>query len=184
MFIFVSRFLFLLLIFFTSVVKSGEDEALKKQALDGDPLSICLYANELSSEKKNELKWHSFALGNQGCKIDVDDKSYFENKPTIKFNDKPFDLKLLKSEAKDNPDKQLFIWLLYANGYEVSKLTAFTWLKVAAENKNLYAQTILGLLYFYGYIVPEDKEKGLLIIKNSIEGGSVYAKDLLVKLSQ
>jgi TPR repeat protein len=92
------------------------------------------------------------------------------------------DIKQLKKEAENSVNKQLLIWTLYANGYDVSKLTAFTWLKVAAENEHPAALTILGSLYFFGYIVPEDEEKGYQLIQRASDLDYSIAKNLLNEL--
>ena len=49
----------------------------------------------------------------------------------------------------------------------LKKPEAYTWLKQAAGNNHPRALFSLGLLYYYGYIVPEEKEKAMRLIKKS-----------------
>jgi TPR repeat protein len=164
------------LIFIGFINHSFADD-LQKQAMDGDPQAMCQYAHTLDPPQKNEIKKHAYILGNLSCEMTDEDQSHLGQHENISRIDGPFLIQQLKKEAENNVDKQLLIWTLYANGFSVSKLTAFTWLKVAAENKDSRAMTILGALYFYGYILPQDKEKGLSLIR---EAGQTYtfAKNL------
>jgi TPR repeat protein len=165
-------FLKIVCLVFVGFIHHSFADDLQKQALDGDPQAMCQYANTLDQAQRNEIKKHAYILGNLGCAMAKEDQFALgghENIPLIKA---PFSINQLKKEAENNVDKQLLIWTLYANGLSVSKLNAFTWLKVAAENKDCRAMTILGALYFYGYILPQDKEKGLSLIS---EAGHTYA---------
>ena len=150
---------------------------LQKQALDGDPQAMCQYANTLEQSQRNEIKKHAYILGNLGCEMAKEDQFTLGGHENIPLIQAPFLIDQLKKEAENNVDKQLLIWTLYANGLSVSKLNAFTWLKVAAENQDSRAMTILGSLYFYGYILPQDKKMGLSLIS---EAGNTYpfAKNL------
>jgi len=157
---------------FTGCIHHAFADDLQKQALDGDPQAMCQYAKTLDQPQRNEIKKHAYILGNLSCEMAEEDQFILgghENIPLIKA---PFLINQLKKEAENNLDKQLLIWALYANGLSVSKLNAFTWLKVAAENKDSRAMTILGALYFYGYILPQDKKRGLSLIS---EAGHTYA---------
>jgi TPR repeat protein len=156
---------------------------LKKMAFDGDPVSMCMYAKELHGEEKNKLFKHSYLLGNISCKEAIDLNEFKNSHDLVIIEDTEKTAKAIKAEASNDPNKQFLLWTLYANGYDVSKLTAFTWLKVAAENKHPAALMILGTLYCFGYIVPEDKDKGLKLIQESADLQYSLAKDFLKQLN-
>ena len=167
--------LILIFLFQFAAVMGGE---LKKMALDGDPQSLCAYAEQLDIEDLNRFKKHAYILGNISCNVSQPIQKKMGQHTLIEIIDKQ-----LKKEAENSVNKQLLIWTLYANGYDVSKLTAFTWLKVAAENEHPAALTILGSLYFFGYIVPEDKEKGYQLIQRASDLDYSIAKNLLSELN-
>ncbi len=171
--------LILIFLFQFAAVMGGE---LKKMALDGDPQSLCAYADQLDIEDLNRFKKHAYILGNISCNVSQPIQKKMGQHTLIEIVDPKKDIQQLKQEAENNVNKQLLIWTLYANGYDVSKLTAFTWLKVAAENEHPAALTILGSLYFFGYIVPEDKEKGYQLIQRASDSDYSIAKNLLSEL--
>ena len=171
----------LILIFLFQFAAVMGDE-LKKMALDGDPQSLCAYAEQLDIEDLNRFKKHAYILGNISCNVSQQIQKKIGQHALIEIVDTKKDIKQLKKEAENSVNKQLLIWTLYANGYDVSKLTAFTWLKVAAENEHPAALTILGSLYFFGYIVPEDKEKGYQLIQTASHLDYLIAKNLLNEL--
>ena len=156
---------------------------LKKMALDGDPVSMCKYAQEIDGEEKNKLFKHSYLLGNISCKEAAGHNKFTSGHDLVIIEDTEKTAKQIKAEASNDSNKQFLLWTLYANGYDVSKLTAFTWLKVAAENKHPAALMILGTLYCFGYIVPEDKDKGLKLIQESANLQYPLAKDVLKQLN-
>jgi hypothetical protein len=172
----------LILIFLFQFAAVMGDE-LKKMALDGDPQSLCTYADQLDIEDLNRFKKHAYILGNISCNVSQPIQKKMGQHTLIEIDDPKKDIKQLKKEAENSVNKQLLIWTLYANGYDVSKLTAFTWLKVAAENEHPAALTILGSLYFFGYIVPEDKEKGYQLIQRASDLDYSIAKNLLRELN-
>ena len=171
--------LILIFLFQFAAVMGGE---LKKMALDGDPQSLCAYADQLDIEDLNRFKKHAYILGNISCNVSQPIQKKMGQHTLIEIVDTKKDIQQLKQEAENNVSKQLLIWTLYANGYDVSKLTAFTWLKVAAENEHPAALTILGSLYFFGYIVPEDREKGYQLIQRASDLDYSMAKNLLSEL--
>ena len=156
---------------------------LKKMAFDGDPVSMCKYAQELHGEEKNKLFKHSYLLGNISCKEAIDLNEFKKSHDMVIIEDTEKTAKEIKAEASNDPNKQFLLWTLYANGYDVSKLTAFTWLKVAAENKHPAALIVLGTLYHFGYIVPEDKDKGFKLIQESADLQYSLAKEFLKQLN-
>ena len=172
--------LFLIYIIHISITSAND---LKKMALDGDPVSMCKYAQELDGEEKNKLYKHSYLLGNISCKKAIKHNDFAGSHELVIIEDTKKTAKQIKAEANNDPNKQFLLWTLYANGYDVSKLTAFTWLKVAAENKHPAAIMILGTLYCFGYIVPEDKDKGLKLIQESADLQYSLAKDFLRQLN-
>ena len=176
-------FKFILLAFIFQFMASVQAEDLKKMALDGDPQSLCTYADLLDSEDLNRFKKHAYILGNIQCQLSNTTLEEIGQHTLIEIIDTKKDIQQLKQEAENNVNKQLLIWTLYANGFDVSKLTAFTWLKVAAENQHPAALTILGSLYFFGYIVPEDKERGHQLIQQASDLNYSMAQNLLAELN-
>ena len=59
------------------------------------------------------------------------------------------------------------MWFLYVNDKGVKKSEAYTWLKQAASNNHPKTLFGLGLLYYYGYIFPEEKDKAKKLIQRS-----------------
>ena len=175
------RHFFLLAFLVLSIPAQADD--LKKMALDGDPQSLCIYADQLDDENLNRLKQHAYILGNIQCHLSNTILEKIGQHTLIEIIDTKKDIKQLKQEAENNVNKQLLIWTLYANGFDVSKLTAFTWLKVAAENEHPAALTILGSLYCFGYIVPEDKERGRQLIQQASDLNYPIAKYLIADLN-
>jgi len=176
-------FKFILLAFIFQFMAPVQADELKKMALDGDPQSLCAYADLLDSADLNRFKKHAYILGNIKCNISNTILEKIGQHTLIEIIDTKKGIKQLKQEAENNVNKQLLIWTLYANGFDVSKLTAFTWLKVAAENEHPAALTILGNLYYFGYIVPEDKERGYQLIQQASDLNYSIAKNLIEELN-
>ena len=176
------KIILLFLIYITHIsITSAND--LKKMALDGDPVSMCKYAKELHGEEKNKLFKHSYLLGNISCKEAAVHNEFTSGHDLVIIEDTEKTAKQIKVEASNDPNKLFLLWTLYANGYDVSKLTAFTWLKVAAENKHPAALMVLGTLYCFGYIVPQDKDKGVKLIQESADLQYSLAKEFLKQLN-
>ena len=173
----------LLFLIYSTHISITSANVLKKMALDGDPVSMCNYAQEIDGEEKNKLIKHSYLLGNISCKEPAVHNNFASSHDLVIIEDTEKTAKQIKAEANNDSNKQFLLWTLYANGYDVSKLTAFTWLKVAAENKHPAALMILGTLYCFGYIVPEDKDKGLKLIQESANLHYSLAKDVLKQLN-
>jgi TPR repeat protein len=64
----------------------------------------------------------------------------------------------------------------------IQKPEAYTWLKQAAGNNHPEALFGLGLLYHFGYIVPEEKSKATRFFKKSQGLGFNLFEDLLSNL--
>ena len=93
------------------------------------------------------------------------------------------DLNKLRKDGNDGDiDTQYLMWLLYVNDKGVKKPEAYTWLKQAAGNNHPRALFGLGLLYYYGYIVPEEKDKAKNLIQKSAKLGlnlaSIFLKSI------
>lgn len=74
---------------------------------------------------------------------------------------------------------QFSMWIFYVNNKGVSKAEGWTWLKQAAGNNHPQANFSLGLLYYYGYIVPEEKKRATILITKSSELGFKLATAFL-----
>jgi TPR repeat protein len=73
------------------------------------------------------------------------------------------------------------LWLLYVNDLGISKSKAYVWIKKAAFYKQSRAIFGLGLLYYYGYIVPEQKSKAINLFEESSSLGYSFASTFLNK---
>ena len=175
--------LILFLLIYISNIPIIFADNLEKMALDGDPVSMCKYAHTLEGMDKDKLIKHSYLLGNISCKHSSGFNVPESRHILVIIEQTKKTTKELKAQANDDPNKQFLLWTLYANGFNVSKLTAFTWLKVAAENKHPAALVILGTLYYFGYIVPEDKDRGLRLIQESADLQYPPAKNFLDELN-
>ena len=91
---------------------------------------------------------------------------------------------LNKLGLEDDSFAQYQLWLLYINGEFIPKPKAYVWLKKAAGNKYPDALYSLGLLYYYGFIVPEQKSKALKLLEESSELGSPNAHFFLENLEK
>ena len=92
----------------------------------------------------------------------------------------PSELKELQKIGKDgNSDTQFLLWLLYINNLHITKPKAYIWIKKAAFNKHPRANFALGLLYYYGYIVPKQKSKAIILFKESTVLGYSFAATFL-----
>ena len=93
------------------------------------------------------------------------------------------DLNKLRKKGNDGDiDTQYLMWLLYVNNKGVKKPEAYTWLKQAAGNDHPKALFGLGLLYYYGYIVPEEKDKAKRLIQKSEKLGLSLATIFLATI--
>ena len=72
-----------------------------------------------------------------------------------------------KIDKAGNSDVQFLLWLLYNNDLYITKPKAYVWLKKAAFNKHPRAAFALGLLYYYGYIVLEQKSMAIKLFQES-----------------
>ena len=191
------RSLILLLIFLSQCIYA---EGNIKDAQNGQPMSQYLYAmNWLEEGNKNSaLDWLTIAASQGHLKsslwieqnIDYQKDKFLrslitknkelKNKVKLYTSD---ELKEMKKIGKDgDSDTQFLLWLLYINDLHISKPKAYVWIKKAAFNKQPRATFALGLLYYYGYIVPEQKSKAIKLFKESSALGFSFASTFLNKV--
>ena len=189
--------LLILLVIFLSQYICAEDYL--KDALDGQPRAQYLYAmNLLKKGNKNEaLDWLIIAAAqghlrsslwieqNTDYQEDIFMSALVLTNNELKNKVKPYtsnELEQMKKIGKEgNSDTQFLIWLLYVNNLYISKPKAYVWIKKAAFNKHPRATFAMGLLYYYGYIVPEQKSKAIKLFNESSALGYSFAESFLNK---
>ena len=190
------RVLILLVIFFSQCIYA---EDYLKDAQDGQPRAQYLYAmNLLKKGNKNEaLDWLIIAAAqghlrsslwieqNTDYQEDIFMSALVLTNNELKNKVKPYtsnELEQMKKIGKEgNSDTQFLIWLLYVNNLYISKPKAYVWIKKAAFNKHPRANFAMGLLYYYGYIVPEQKSKAIKLFNESSALGYSFAESFLNK---
>ena len=189
--------LLILLVIFLSQYICAEDYL--KDAQDGQPRAQYLYAmNLLKKGNKNEaLDWLIIAAAqghlrsslwieqNTDYQEDIFMSALVLTNNELKNKVKPYtsnELEQMKKVGKEgNSDTQFLIWLLYVNNLYISKPKAYVWIKKAAFNKHPRATFAMGLLYYYGYIVPEQKSKAIKLFNESSALGYSFAESFLNK---
>ena len=189
--------LLILLVIFLSQHICAEDYL--KDAQDGQPRAQYLYAmNLLKKGNKNEaLDWLIIAAAqghlrsslwieqNTDYQEDIFMSALVLTNNELKNKVKPYrsnELEQMKKIGKEgNSDTQFLIWLLYVNNLYISKPKAYVWIKKAAFNKHPRATFAMGLLYYYGYIVPEQKSKAIKLFNESSALGYSFAESFLNK---
>ena len=189
--------LLILLVIFLSQYICAEDYL--KDAQDGQPRAQYLYAmNLLKKGNKNEaLDWLIIAAAqghlrsslwieqNTDYQEDIFMSALVLTNNELKNKVKPYtsdELEQMKKIGKEgNSDTQFLIWLLYVNNLYISKPKAYVWIKKAAFNKHPRATFAMGLLYYYGYIVPEQKSKAIKLFNESSALGYSFAESFLNK---
>ena len=187
--------LLILLAFFSSQYVYAE--SYLKGAQDGQPKAQYLYAMSLLEvgNKNAALDWLAIAAAqghlksslwieqNTDYQKDKFMRSLIKTNKELKNVIKPYtssELKEMKKVGKDgNADTQFLLWLLYINDLHISKPKAYVWIKKAAFKKHPRATFSLGLLYYYGYIVPEQKSKAIKLFKESTALGYSFASTFL-----
>jgi TPR repeat protein len=117
------------------------------------------YLRKISNDKNpiiNELRLMNLAT-----------QAFLQAYSSLAVVDKKELNKLRKIGNDGDVPTQYLLWLLYVNDKGIKKPEAYTWLKQAAGNNHPRALFSLGLLYYYGYIVPEEKEKAMRLIQKS-----------------
>ena len=189
--------LLILLVIFLSQYICAEDYL--KDAQDGQPRAQYLYAmNLLKKGNKNEaLDWLIIAAAqghlrsslwieqNTDYQEDIFMSALVLTNNELKNKVKPYtsnELEQMKKMGKEgNSDTQFLIWLLYVNNLYISKPKAYVWIKKAAFNKHPRATFAMGLLYYYGYIVPEQKSKAIKLFNESSALGYSFSESFLNK---
>ena len=190
------RLLILLVIFLSQYIHA---EGNLKDAQDGLPKAQYQYAMSLIEEgKKNTaLDWFMIAAAQGHLKrglwieqnIDYRKDEFItaliETNEDLKDKVKSYTFDGLEEIKKNgkagDADAQFLLWLLYVNDLGISKPKAYVWIKKAAFNKQPRAIFGLGLLYYYGYIVPEQKPKAINLFEESSALGYSFASTFLNK---
>ena len=193
-------FLYLLVI---SVYGFGNE--LEKMARDGDPnaqyefglkemtansnfLSDWLVISALQGHKKashylRKLPTETNIIANAINTANTQDLSFLQKYgPIDKIPKKELNA-MRKLGNGGDINAQFKMWMFYVNNKGVNKAEAWTWLKQAAGNNHPEANFSLGLLYYYGYIVPEEKKRAMALISKSSELGFKLA-DLFLKIKE
>jgi len=190
------RLLILLVIFLSQYIHA---EGNLKDAQDGLPKAQYQYAMSLIEEgKKNTaLDWFMIAAtqGHLKSSLWIEQNIDYRKDEFItaliatneelkdKVKSYTFDeLEEIKKKGKaGDADTQFLLWLLYVNDISITKPKAYVWIKKAAFNKQPRAIFGLGLLYYYGYIVPEQKTKAMKLFKESNALGFGFSSAFLNK---
>jgi len=183
---------FILLLSFSVIIFAN---TIEKEAKDGNPQAQYLYAKSILDKNPKEAnKFFLIAVfqdhqesAQHLVKNDLIIFSEFINQSNtsaiLKENTKLIPKETLKKIRdqgnQGNLEMQYLMWSLYVNDRGVSKAEAYTWLKQAAGNNNPQALFRLGLLYYYGYIVPLERDKGIKLIKQASEIGLELASIFL-----
>ena len=175
-------------------------DELKKDAKDGIPYAQYLLGKDLLARKDNsgldylliasiqghlksisllesldkvkpELVNYKTLLSSQCKYISVTNKLSEANKKELRKNGNTGDV-----------TTQFCMWIYYVNNLGIQKPEAYTWLKQAAGNNHPEALLGLGLLYHFGYIVPEEKSKATRLFSKFKELGSYLSVGLLKHL--
>jgi TPR repeat protein len=166
------------------------NEGILKKVKDGEAYSLYEYGHTLFSKDpskaidlmmlsalQNNIQALNYLISHDG--IDGDLKIFLKDRAsTISFDQNNIN-GLQKLGSKDDSFAQYQLWLLYINGELIAKPKAYVWLKKASSNKYPDALYSLGILYYYGFIVPEQRSKALKLLKESTELGSLNAQFFL-----
>ena len=148
------------------------DLALKEISIDASLFSDWLLIAALQDHQKAIHYLRKFSknkvLITQELRLISEQNKNFLQTYSYIVNLEKKDLNKLRKDGNDGDiDTQYLMWLLYVNDKGVKKPEAYTWLKQAAGNNHPRALFGLGLLYYYGYIVPEEKDKAKRLIQKS-----------------
>ena len=171
------------------------NEGILKKVKDGEAYSLYEYGQRIyfkDPSKAINLMTLSVLQNNAHARnflISLDD---IDNSLKIFLKDRIVDSSIDQSNidnlnklgSEDDSFAQYQLWLLYINAELITKPKAYVWLKKAAGNKYPDALYSLGLLYYYGFIVPEQKSKALKLLEESSELGSPNAQFFLNNLEK
>jgi TPR repeat protein len=188
------RLLILLIIFLSQYIYA---DGIFKNAQDGVPKAQYQYAMSLveAGKKSTALDWFTIAAlqGHLKSSLWIEQnidyrKDKFMNaliatNKELKDKVKSYTFNELEGIKKNgkagDADTQFLLWLLYVNDLGISKPKAYVWIKKAAFNKQPRSIFGLGLLYYYGYIVPEQKPKAINLFKESSALGFDFSSAFL-----
>jgi TPR repeat protein len=185
----VIRLLFICLIpFFFN--HAPANEGILKKVKDGEAYSLyeygqTLYLKDTSkaidlmmlSALQNNLKALNYLISHDA--IDGDVKIFLKDRAHhISINQSNIE-SLQKLGSENDSFAQYQLWLLYINGEFIPKPKAYVWLKKSSGNQYPDALYSLGILYYYGFIVPEQRSKALKLLQESTELGSSNAQFFL-----
>ena len=146
--------------------------ALKEMSNNANYTSDWLLKSALQDHKKaihylRKISNNKNPIINELRVINLDNQAFLQAYSSLAIVDKKELNKLRKIGNNGDVATQYLLWLLYVNDKGIKKPEAYTWLKQAAGNNHPRALFSLGLLYYYGYIVPEEKEKAIRLIQKS-----------------
>ena len=146
--------------------------ALKEMSNNANYTSDWLLKSALQDHKKaihylRKISNDKNPIINELRTINLDSQAFLQAYSSLAVVDKKELNKLRKIGNNGDVATQYLLWLLYVNDKGIKKPEAYTWLKQAAGNNHPRALFSLGLLYYYGYIVPEEKEKAMRLIQKS-----------------
>lgn len=162
--------------------------ALKEMAMNTNFLSDWLVISALQGHKKashylRKLPTEENTIANELKILNTKDLSFLQKYGSLEKIPKN-ELNTFRKLGNDGDiNAQFMMWTFYVNNKGVSKAEAWVWLKRAAGNNHPQANFSLGLLYYYGYIVPEEKKKAMTLITKSSELGFKLAP-LFLKIKQ
>jgi TPR repeat protein len=171
------------------------NEGILKKVKDGEAYSLYEYGKKLyfkDPSKAMDLMMLSALQNNIQAlnylkshdDIDGDIKIFLKDRiPKIRINQSNINY-LQKLGSEDDSFAQYQLWLLYINGEFIPKPKAYVWLKKASGNKYPDALYSLGILYYYGFIVPEQESKALRLLEESSGLGSSNAQFFLDNLEK
>ena len=162
--------------------------ALKEMSANTNILSDWLVISALQGHKKashylRKLPTKTNIIASAIKTLDTQDLSFLQKYGPIDKIPKK-ELNAIRKLGNDGDiNAQFKMWTFYVNNKGVNKAEAWTWLKQAAGNKHPEANFSLGLLYYYGYIVPEERRKAMALISKASELGFKLA-DLFLKIKE
>ena len=187
------RLLILLVIFLSQFVYA---ESYLKDAQDGQPAAQYFYAMNLLKKGKQNRALGFFTIaaaqGHLKSSLWIEQNTDYQKdefmsalvatNKMLKNKVKAYSSEELKAIGKQgDSNTQFLMWLLYVNDLYFSKPKAYVWIKKASFNKHPRGTFALGLLYYYGYIVPEQKSKAIQLFKESSALGYSFATAFLNK---
>jgi len=171
------------------------NEAILKKVKDGEAYALYEYGQRLYfkdpskaidlmmlSALQNNTQALNYLISHDG--IDGDVKIFLKDRvKKITINQSNID-NLNKLGMEGDSFAQYQLWLLYINGEFIPKPKAYVWLKKASSNKYPEALYSLGILYYYGFIVPEQRGKAIKLLQESTALGSSNGQFFLENLEK